>query len=434
MTYKRGNRKKSSPRKKTVKRLQFNPKHSASRMFANEKSGDKKLDLLEKQFKWPSKNDWRSKNVNQPVLGSEYKTYEPTVPITDPPSLVEIILKTKDDETFISLGPLTKFRVRGHFEYRVEGQQQQYGDWQRVTADMYNIVQLMPGWFFHVYSFIELYHGETRINCHDEARHIEQLIQLAQYAYMDDDQKKWLMPQACHPGRAVPTVSGDGGWSFEADSQWHEYSKEVFLGENSFEFDYVPLQFALLFQHANYMDPDQVPRIIPTPPLEKLKFRWQFNQKQDGIFRKKEADNTNQYKFVLEELVFDAEHYRLNPTTKKKLLDLKSTLNFPGVTKVMKVENIPGTIKFHKAVLENVIPPEGIYIIAMPKTLIGGVYEWQNANEENQVFMNHNVDKITLAYAGKNYFDEEPHLGCINHPKIVKKLYVDYLTAPPFGT
>ena len=71
---------------------------------------------LEKQFEFPDvKNVWQEKGTSQKIMGSDFVIIDSLSPILDgKPKIVEFELK--DTEEVWSMGPNTRFKIKGLFQ------------------------------------------------------------------------------------------------------------------------------------------------------------------------------------------------------------------------------------------------------------------------------------------------------------------------------
>ena len=97
----------------------------------------------------------------------------------------------------------------------------------------------------------------------------------------------------------------------------------------------------------------------------------------------------------------------------------------------MKTENVTAKELQHKAKIQGMLLPEGIFIFALPKKILSGDYTYQGS--DGNVFANHNIKSLDIKYGELAFFINRPNLGMIRNDVIESKLFIDYLTAAPFG-
>ena len=385
-----------------------------------------KMSALESQFEFPEiKNDWQDKAHTQKILGSDYVIIEPVSTVPVQPKQVEFELR--DNEDVWSMGPNTRFKIEGQFQFMTPKE----GDtpateWAPCTATEVTEVVVAPNWFEMMLENVELFHGYSKINTSTDMRYVWSFINAFKYNFMTSEQKKLLCPQPCSPGFGIP--SKRDSWTTAADSEWvKDYGPKIFTGKN-ISFDYIGLDFPPFFQNSNYLEKEQ--KIVPMPLLDKLTVRFIFNDDLTTIFNPK-AGNKKKYRFFFNSIKFVVEKLKLSIAAKSAILDRGRKFNYPGVTRILKQETINATDLVHKAKIQGMLLPQGIMIFAVSKKLTNGTYTWEGS--DNNVFMKHNIKSIDIKYGNLQFFMTRPNIGQINDSVIESKLYVDYLTAAPFG-
>lgn len=389
-------------------------------------NGDKKrkASVLDEQFEFPPIPNWRQ-GQKQKQLGSDLIRHEPKEPIAAQP--LQVDFEFKDHDEIWAFGPNTRFHVSGIFESRAENATA----WTPcgVADDELKKVVVAPNFLEMMIKSVDFFHGNVKINSSDEGRCVAPFLNAWKYNYMSEDQKKMLLPQDVNPGFGVPSKKGDAGWSMAANSEWvTNYGPKIFTGKNIM-FDYIPLDLPPFFQGSNYMEEPQ--KILPMPNIEKLTLRVVFNDHLDYIFKIKNG-NAKKYRFAFKEFYLVAEHMKLSKGFQASILNKRSQLAYPGVARIMRTENIPASNTNHKAKIQSVPLPEGIFIFALHKNVLSGTYNYGD-NTDGNVFMPHNIKEMNLMYGEKQFFLNSPHIGMITDDTIELKLYYDYLTAPPFG-
>jgi hypothetical protein len=125
------------------------------------------------------------------------------------------------------------------------------------------------------------------------------------------------------------------------------------------------------------------------------------------------------------------EKLKLNLDAKKSIIN-KRMFEYPGVTRIMKTEQIGVSDLYHKAQIQGVLLPEGMFIFAVPKKVLSNIYTYDD-NVTGNVFLDHNIKSIDIKYGDLAFFTSRPNLGMITNDIIESKLLIDYLTAAPFG-
>lgn len=406
---------------KTVKRR-------ATSAYPSSANPDKKIKISssEKQFEFPEvKNVWQDKGKTQKILGTEYFTVDSVSPITGRPKQVEFELR--DNEEVWGMGPNTRFKVRGQFQCMLPAKDGQPAtDWTPCgKADLDKVV-VAPNWFDACLKQIEMFHGNSKMNSSNEVRYVGAYLNAWKYNYMNKEQKKLLCPQACSPGYGVPNKLN--GWTFDEGSEWvTDYGLKVFTGA-TIQFDYIPLDMAPFFQNSNYLENEQ--KILPMPLLDKITVRFLFHDDLSSIFFIK-PDNPKRYRFYFQEISLVVEKLKLSIPTKNAILNKRGKLDYVGVTRILKTENINATDLIHKAKIQGMLLPEGMFIFALPKKVLNGSFTYQGS--KGNVFSPHNIKQIEFKYGELNFFITRPNIGMFQEDVIESKLFNDYMTAAPFG-
>ena len=382
---------------------------------------------LEKQFEFPDvKNVWQEKGTSQKIMGSDFVVIDSLSPILDgKPKIVEFELK--DTEEVWSMGPNTRFKIKGQFQV-AKPPEAPATQWVYEPCSVLELdkVVVQPNWIEALIQQAEQFHGYTKINTSEETRHFPAYLNAWKYNYMEKSQKKLLLPQPSCPGFGVPNKKDS--WTVAATSEWRTlYGPQIF-NEKKITFDYLPLDFPPLVQGSNYMENQQ--NILPMPLLDKMLIRFTFIDNMEAIF-KKETGNENKYRFYFDEIKLVVEKLKLNDKTKSSLMAKKGKWDYAGVTRIMKTENIVAKELNHKAKIQGMLLPEGLFIFALPKKILSGDYSYQES--DGNVFAAHNIKSVDIKYGNLDLFTSRPNLGMIRDDIIESKLFVDYLTAAPFG-
>ncbi len=141
------------------------------------------------------------------------------------------------------------------------------------------------------------------------------------------------------------------------------YGPTIFTGE-SITIDYVIQDMGPFYQGTNYMDQSQ--KILPMPILDKITLRFSFIEDLSTIFNIP-AGVKKKCRFYYEEMKFIVERIRLNSNAKLTLLSKKGKWDYAGVTRIMKNENISSDQLMHKARIQEMLMPEGMFVFTLPK-------------------------------------------------------------------
>ena len=125
------------------------------------------------------------------------------------------------------------------------------------------------------------------------------------------------------------------------------------------------------------------------------------------------------------------EKLKLSIPTKNAILNKRGKLDYVGVTRILKTENINATDLIHKAKIQGMLLPEGMFIFALPKKVLNGSFTYQGS--KGNVFSPHNIKQIEFKYGELNFFITRPNIGMFQEDVIESKLFNDYMTAAPFG-
>lgn len=382
---------------------------------------------LEDQFEFGPVPKWRN-GTNQKVLGSEIVVNEASniVGPVNTPTCMEFTIRS--DEV-MSLGPNSRFRVRGKFEVKRTA----LGQWEAcLPADGANVV-VIPNWWEILMKDFEIWHGNNKIASSDEGRFVSQYINTFRYCYMNEEQKKLLCPEKCHPGNGVPTKLGDQGWNnTNGGSEWRLYADEIFKERSSVQFTWTPLDSQPFYQFCNYLQESQ--KIFPMPILDKLLIRVNFNDKQNIFWLKAYTppEHVPEYRFRLTDFRVVTERLRLNKAFQASLFKSPKMWHYPGVTKFIQSELVPNESTIFKCVLQRIAMPEGLFIFCLPKDVSTGNYSYKSKTD-TYVFRKHNIERVTMAINNEVFYMTEPNIGTIRDPIIENKIFYDMLYNPPFG-
>jgi len=381
---------------------------------------------LEKQFEFPDvKSAWQEKGKSQKILGSDFVTIDSLSPIIDGvPRLVEFELR--DNDEIWSMGPNTRFKIEGQFQVQKPPAQGQMPKWEVCNAAEIANVVVQANWSQSSFKLVEMFYGNSKINTSAEVRHVAPYVNAFKYAYMNKEQLKLLCPQAACSGNGVPYKRDN--WNLEPTSEWTtNYGPSIFTGK-TISFDEVYLDMPFFFQGANYMEVPQ--NILPMPVLDKITVRFSFIENLSSIFNVR-ANCQNKYRFYYQSMKLVVEKLKLSIAAKTSILSKRGKWDYSGVTRIMKTENIVAGELMHKAKIQGMLLPEGLFIFALPKKVLNGTYAFQGS--EGNVFSDHNLESIEIKYGDLQFFMNRPNLGMFQEDVIEAKLFNDYLTAAPFG-
>jgi hypothetical protein len=100
----------------------------------------------------------------------------------------------------------------------------------------------------------------------------------------------------------------------------------------------------------------------------------------------------------------------------------------------MTAENVSSGVMTHKVRFQNVDLPEGVFIFAVSKKVVGGTFSYNDpTNPLRSLFSDHNIQEVQISFGGKEMYHKEPHYGQLNRAIINYKHLLDYMYSPPFG-
>lgn len=378
------------------------------------------------RFDYNPLGSWR-KNGKAAVLNNEYVEVEKYANMAINPSELQFSLGGKMPALF---SDVSRFKVTGLFEMKDTA----LTAWKPIPAAEYDKVAVSPNWFEKLIRNEDLFHENYQVKVHDEPMYSSGYLNQYLYHAMDEKLKKFLCPEPCHTGNGVPTDSQK--WTCTAESEWHKYSKTIFTGA-PVTFTWIPLFSFPFFQGSNHvLDSEQCPKCVPVNHMGRLVYRIRFIDDFGYIFNKKdEENNPKKYRFRLTHMNLMVEQVRMNPSVEARLFkNSKAQLNYHGVTKVARVENISTATMTYKLQFNNVVFPESMFIFALDKTVVGGSYQF--ANETSSIgpfFMQHNIKKVTLGFSGESFSPEEPQIGNVTDEYMDFKFWLDDTRKGPFG-
>lgn len=359
--------------------------------------------------------------AKQLLLGSEYYILEPISKIESVPTQVDFELP-KDKS--ILLGLMTKFRIKGGFQFRADNNAQ----WSPVTAEEGNKLFLAPFWFEMLIKEISVFHNNYKVTSTSESRFIAPFLHAYLHAYMEPTAKKILCPQLEHPAYCLPINNEE--WKPTSEG-FKAYKPRVFKN-GKIQFEYTPLFLFPFYQGSNFMmEQEGVPRMLPMPTLGSMQIRFSFHDNQDRIFFK-EPQNQHQYRFAFTSFELLVEKARLNQSIEKTLQTPKRNIVYPGVTRLLLIEQVPDSQTTHQAKFQDIVLPESLFIFCLDKAVASGTYSFAAENNA-KIFRDHNIQSVDIAFDGIRYAIKEPNLGTFRSDPMDSKSLFDHMFNPPFG-
>ena len=305
------------------------------------------------------------------------------------------------------------------------------GEWGLCTAAESADVMVIPNYFGWVFSSFGVYHYNDHLKCHDESQDVPYHLETAKYWAMEKKLKQYLCQEPCHPGNCIPTTVN--GYSFDNDSEWRKIAAHLFTGRN-LKFQYMPLDLWPLFQGTNHMlSAKYKPRCVPIDHTGRLLIRAKLKDSFDGMFLKRNGVNKD-YRFNILKMTLVVEQVRLNPTLEARLFGKgKPLLAYPGISKLSRAENLANGIFQHTTRFESVYFPEFIYVFALPKTVIAGTHTFAAHTVGSPFFLQHNISRVRINFAGHNVHAEEPHFGNVDNDMTECHALQDYHRFGLFG-
>jgi hypothetical protein len=384
--------------------------------------------MTDARFVFDNPPRWQQ-GQHQKLQGTEFIT----IPASTKSSTLYEFELPNSNSVFL-FGPLSGFKVKGVFEQKLEGAT----EYTAIPADQYPKVQLQPNWFENLIKSIDVFNNNASVKCDDVPRYADHVLNTYLYANMDKDVLEYLAPHHNHPARCVPVRTL--GFPATANSEWHEYSKHVF-GKPTFEFRYVPMFVFPFYQHAYFgAAGGKLPNALPMALLEKLRISISLKEDTKCIFKKLgdaatvEANKTD-YRFRLISIDLIVEEARLQTQFERLFTKKSGPVYFNGITRYGRVENISPATLTHRTEIKNIDYPEGIFIFALNKKVIGGEFTYTDvaAPSTSPVFVNTNIESVDITFNGLPLAVKVPNIGTIRDQTIEIKSLMDHKEAPPFG-
>ena len=362
---------------------------------------------------------WRAAS-KQSLQSSEFTVLEPS---SKTGNSFEFEISTNNAVMF---GFNTGFLISAEFSCKATAAST---DEETIPVADYDKVILQPNWLEHCIKSIDVFHHNTSTRPHDTPPYVDAFLNTYLYANMDSVIKKYLFPEPWSTGRCVATDKTK--WTMAADTDWHKYAKATF-GKEKIVMRYIPIHLFPFFQQPNFMVDGTPPNAIPMSVVQKLNIRVNFMENCDHIFRKK-VGNNKVYSLKIGSVQLIYEEARLSSTFDRFFTNQKrNQLPFLGVTKFAMSENVsPGTFT-HRLRFQDVLLPEGIFIFALPKNVVGGQYKYSSDDKTN-IFSQHNISSVDLYFGGMPFYLKSPNIGSLLEDSIESKAILDHMENPPFG-
>jgi len=378
-------------------------------------------DLVDSRFVFHKPTKWNQGQF-QKFQGSEILHI---LPSNKSPTLFEFELPNTNSA--LIFGPKSGFRIRCAVQCKATATETD-DKYDKVPAGDYDKVIMETNWFDHVVKSVDVFNNNSVVKCDDVPRYADAYLNTYLHAHMDSDLKAYLTPEACHPANAVPIK---GKWNHDANGDWHTYSKHV-LDKSMISFRYVPFVFPF-FQNANFGKDGHPPCVLPLTPQSRMTMSINFKEDLNGIF-KKASGNAKIYRLKIESVELFVEEARLLPNFERSFFKRKDQLIYAGVTRYGMVENIPFENLTHRVELPKSPMPEGLFIFALPKKVLGGEFKFEEVTSLNDpIFAQHNIESLEITVNGLPLAVKTPKPGMIRHPQIELQQYIDHKDVPPFG-
>lgn len=362
---------------------------------------------------------WRQ-GQKQFLWGSEYITISPT---NKGSNLFEFELPMGST---IMFGNQTGFYVRGGFQCK-ETAEAADSTYDKVPVGDAASVALIQNWFEHLFKDPQLYHGNMPLNPHDVPRYSDAYLNSYLYAHMYPDLKRCLMPEPHHPGNMVDPMPD--GIALTGTNTWQTYAKTIF-DKAKVEFKYVPLHVFPFMQQTNFCVDGRPPAALPLQVLQKMTVQLQMKEDQSSLFLPK-ADNKKVYRFKIDTIDLIVEEARINPNLERPFLNQKAPIYYSGLTKFAMAENVSASVQQHKIRFQDVPMPEGVFIFALPKKALSGVYP--SSTVTAKVFSAHNIKELLVQFNNMPLSIKSPHIGDVGARAVELKSMIDHYENPPFG-
>lgn len=383
---------------------------------------------IDARFQYRAKMESRG-GIRQSMFGTELNVLEPVNVIESPqPRQIDFDISAKRP---ILCEQNTRLVMTGVFEEKGVAED---AVWVPIKIAEAADVMVQPLFFEQLIRSFELYCDNQLIKTWDEPSYVGFFLNMFMYWCMDPLLKRILCPQACHPANGIPTTAKS--WNFAATGDWIKYAPSIFT-EGLISFTWVPLFVFPFYQGSNWIMDKSPPCCVPINHLGKFTFRITFKDNWTGIFRKRLAANAKSYRFNLTKCQMVIEEVRMNPTLERSLYQSsKKTLAFPGVTRLAQTETPSMGAYTHLAKFSSIYMPEGIFIYALDKKVVGGTYKFGDmpAGVWGPMFARHNLIDCAVEFAGVGMALKEPNMFQINDDLMDPINTLDHMGAhAPFG-
>ena len=380
------------------------------------------------QFETETPIKWQNEGSKQPVTTSTFCRLDPVTKISsNPTNPVQLDFLFHDSECVWSFGENTYFNIELQFQNRVVKEDGTFEEWTPCDAAEAGNVIVEPHFLGTIIKDIEVYVNHNKVNVSDENGHVGGYLDRLRYFLMDKEQKRKLCYHAGHTGNGVPTTKN--GWTLGDTTEWNKYAKTIFLGpDKNLVFNYVPLDIFPFFQGSNYLE--FAPKCLPLPILNQINVRILFHDHMDYIFKIK-AGVKKEYRIYFKDFSFCYEKLKLSDSFRRAYLE-KKTFDYPGVTRLMRQENVVAGNTTFLSTIQNCPFPQGAVMYFVPKEVLAGTYKYSD-NTTGDVFLPHNIKNIEFTYGKKPFFTDTPKIGDITRSQIEFKSVTDYFNQPPFG-
>lgn len=376
--------------------------------------------------------NWRNAK-QQRSFGTEYIRFEPMGVLEEQPKQIEIEISNSRP---IKFDHQTRFQVKVELQTRNLAPAGSDADkrWHLLKTEVdkadskeLDEVCLAPNWFENLITSIDIYHQNNRVTAHDESPMIGFQLNTFLYHMSSPAFKKSFCPQNGHPGRGIPTKLGNWG---PGKAEWKTYAAHL-VKNNQFTFHYVPMHTFPFHQNPNWMV-DGKQKDLPLDKIGKMYCRINFKNDWSCVWKKIKkyaaADatrttdiNMKEYRIVLKELTLLAEEDRINPG----MLQSKTSGNyrnggnapiaFYGVSRDSRCEAIKDGESVHRVRFQRNAMPETMFIFAVNRKVIGGTWNYQEVDDNQPLFMKHNIEEIQVTYDGQTFTNKEPNFMMFKH-------------------
>lgn len=380
-------------------------------------------------FRHADPPNWRQTATKNPVQGYEYQVLEPT---------------TKTDRTYsfdfpststILFGQYTGFIVKCGVQARTKARgAQAAGEWGTVAADKYTEFRMMPNWFEHCIKSLQVFHNNTVVTPHNMPRFVMPYINGFLLAFMDGRNLICLGPEEYNPVRATPIKHSE--WDPEGSNNlWAGYASRI-LGKSSFTFRYLPLHTFPFYQGANFCDHDHgsghggAPKALHMPSVGRMSVNIELKDSFE-IFQPKSTSDL-EFQLKIASIQMSVQELRLANHFERGLASSKRLLHFEGVTMIGVTEPVSTTSYQHTFKFQDVVIPEGIFIFALPNTVMNGTVKYSGLTAQ-KIFSDHNIEGIEVFIEGQRLYIKQPNPTNMRHLLMEMKHLSDHSLAPPFG-